>query len=143
MFGLDAETDVPAGSGTRLWGDGFEVETMINVRIAQAGWADFTPQATPDSKGNGDDAATRRVEHSDDQPADDEKADPHDSPPAARRRGGQVPPASTASAALGTTVVYCSSLAGNMFSRVTCSSNKNSISGYSGFTAISCRVTLQ
>ena len=37
LFGLDAETDVPAGSGTRLWGDGFEVETLINIRIAQAG----------------------------------------------------------------------------------------------------------
>ena len=37
MFGLDTETDVPAGSGARLWGDGFEVETLINVRIAQAG----------------------------------------------------------------------------------------------------------
>ena len=37
VFGLDAETDVPAGSGTRLWGDGFEVETLINIRIAQAG----------------------------------------------------------------------------------------------------------
>ena len=37
VFGLDTETDVPAGSGARLWGDGFEVETLINVRIAQAG----------------------------------------------------------------------------------------------------------
>ena len=37
VFGLDAESDVPAGSGARLWGDGFEVETLINVRIAQAG----------------------------------------------------------------------------------------------------------
>jgi glycosyltransferase involved in cell wall biosynthesis len=37
VFGLDSESDVPAGSGTRLWGDGFEVETLINVRIAQAG----------------------------------------------------------------------------------------------------------
>ena len=36
VFGLDTETDVPAGSGARLWGDGFEVETLINVRIAQA-----------------------------------------------------------------------------------------------------------
>jgi len=36
VFGLDAETRVPAGSGTRLWGDGFEVETLINIRIAQA-----------------------------------------------------------------------------------------------------------
>ena len=37
VFGLDTESDVPAGSGARLWGDGFEVETLINVRIAQAG----------------------------------------------------------------------------------------------------------
>ena len=37
VFGLYAESDVPAGSGTRLWGDGFEVETLINIRIAQAG----------------------------------------------------------------------------------------------------------
>jgi glycosyltransferase involved in cell wall biosynthesis len=36
VFGLDAKTDIPAGSGTRLWGDGFEVETLINIRIAQA-----------------------------------------------------------------------------------------------------------
>ena len=37
VFGLDTESDVPVGSGTRLWGDGFEVETLINIRIAQAG----------------------------------------------------------------------------------------------------------
>ena len=37
VFGLYAESDVPAGSGTRLWGDGFEVETLINIRIAQSG----------------------------------------------------------------------------------------------------------
>ena len=37
VFGLDAESDIPVGSGTRLWGDGFEVETLINIRIAQAG----------------------------------------------------------------------------------------------------------
>lgn len=37
VFGLDVETDIPAGSGTRLWGDGFEVETLINIRIAQVG----------------------------------------------------------------------------------------------------------
>jgi glycosyltransferase involved in cell wall biosynthesis len=36
VFGLDAETDIPADSGTRLWGDGFEVETLINIRIAKA-----------------------------------------------------------------------------------------------------------
>ena len=37
MFGLDPGSDVPDGGGTKLWGDGFEVETLINVRIAQAG----------------------------------------------------------------------------------------------------------
>ena len=37
VFGLQTESDIPVGSGTRLWGDGFEVETLINIRIAQAG----------------------------------------------------------------------------------------------------------
>jgi glycosyltransferase involved in cell wall biosynthesis len=37
VFGLQPESDVPHGDGTRLWGDGFEVETLINIRIAQAG----------------------------------------------------------------------------------------------------------
>jgi glycosyltransferase involved in cell wall biosynthesis len=36
VFGLDAESAIPAGGG-RLWGDGFEIETLINIRIAQAG----------------------------------------------------------------------------------------------------------
>ena len=36
VFGLDAEAPAPA-NGTRLWGDGFEVETLINIRVAQAG----------------------------------------------------------------------------------------------------------
>ena len=36
VFGLDAESPIPA-DGTRIWGDGFEVETLINIRIAQAG----------------------------------------------------------------------------------------------------------
>lgn len=36
VLGLDAESPVPA-DGTRLWGDGFEVETLINIRIALAG----------------------------------------------------------------------------------------------------------
>jgi glycosyltransferase involved in cell wall biosynthesis len=36
VFGLDTESAIPAGGG-RLWGDGFEVETLINIRIAQAG----------------------------------------------------------------------------------------------------------
>jgi glycosyltransferase involved in cell wall biosynthesis len=35
VFGLDAESPIPA-DGTRIWGDGFEVETLINIRIAQA-----------------------------------------------------------------------------------------------------------
>jgi glycosyltransferase involved in cell wall biosynthesis len=38
VFGLDAEAPAPA-DGTRLWGDGFEVETLINIRVAQAGLA--------------------------------------------------------------------------------------------------------
>jgi glycosyltransferase involved in cell wall biosynthesis len=38
VFGLDAASTTPAGSG-RLWGDGFEVETLINIRISQAGLA--------------------------------------------------------------------------------------------------------
>ena len=37
VFGLQTGSDIPVGSGTRLWGDGFEVETLINIRIAQAG----------------------------------------------------------------------------------------------------------
>src|SRR5208282_226325 len=37
VFGLDAESDVPVDGGTKLWGDGFEVETLINIRIAQVG----------------------------------------------------------------------------------------------------------
>ncbi|MGH3840166.1 MAG: glycosyltransferase family 2 protein [Pseudonocardiaceae bacterium] len=36
VFGLDPDSPVPA-DGTRLWGDGFEIETLINIRIAQAG----------------------------------------------------------------------------------------------------------
>jgi glycosyltransferase involved in cell wall biosynthesis len=35
VLGLDAESPVPA-DGTRLWGDGFEVETLMNIRVAQA-----------------------------------------------------------------------------------------------------------
>lgn len=30
-------TDTPAPAGEKLWGDGFEIETMINVRVARAG----------------------------------------------------------------------------------------------------------
>ena len=36
VLGLDATTPPPPG-GAKLWGDGFEVETLIHVRIAQAG----------------------------------------------------------------------------------------------------------
>jgi glycosyltransferase involved in cell wall biosynthesis len=36
VLGLDATTPRPSGGGT-LWGDGFEVETLIHVRVAQAG----------------------------------------------------------------------------------------------------------
>lgn len=36
VLGLDAESSSPVGGG-RLWGDGFEVETLINMRIAHAG----------------------------------------------------------------------------------------------------------
>jgi glycosyltransferase involved in cell wall biosynthesis len=38
VFDLDAESPVPV-DGTRLWGDGFEIETLINIRIAWAGLA--------------------------------------------------------------------------------------------------------
>jgi glycosyltransferase involved in cell wall biosynthesis len=38
VFGLLADTPPGAGSdGARLWGDGFEVETLINIRVAVAG----------------------------------------------------------------------------------------------------------
>jgi glycosyltransferase involved in cell wall biosynthesis len=36
VLGLDATSSPPSGN-SRLWGDGFEVETLINVRIAGAG----------------------------------------------------------------------------------------------------------
>jgi glycosyltransferase involved in cell wall biosynthesis len=35
-LGLDAEAEAPASS-IKLWGDGFEVEALINIRIASAG----------------------------------------------------------------------------------------------------------
>ena len=38
IFGLDAESPGPV-DGTRFWGDGFEIETLINIRIARAGLA--------------------------------------------------------------------------------------------------------
>jgi hypothetical protein len=37
LLGLETASDIPTGSGTRLWGDGFEVHTLINIRVAQAG----------------------------------------------------------------------------------------------------------
>jgi glycosyltransferase involved in cell wall biosynthesis len=36
VLGLDARTPRPPG-GVKLWGDGFEVETLIHVRVAKAG----------------------------------------------------------------------------------------------------------
>jgi glycosyltransferase involved in cell wall biosynthesis len=36
VLGLDATSPAPA-DGSRLWGDGFEVETLIHVRAAKAG----------------------------------------------------------------------------------------------------------
>jgi glycosyltransferase involved in cell wall biosynthesis len=37
VFGLDATSPPPADGDGRLWGDGFEVETLINIRAAKAG----------------------------------------------------------------------------------------------------------
>jgi glycosyltransferase involved in cell wall biosynthesis len=37
VLGLDAESPAPAGGDGRLWGDGFEIETLINIRVAEAG----------------------------------------------------------------------------------------------------------
>ena len=37
VFGLDATSPPPAERDGRLWGDGFEVETLINIRVAVAG----------------------------------------------------------------------------------------------------------
>lgn len=36
VFELDATSARPAGDG-RLWGDGFEIETLLNLRVARAG----------------------------------------------------------------------------------------------------------
>jgi glycosyltransferase involved in cell wall biosynthesis len=36
VLGLDAETVLPEDDGGHLWGDGFEIETLINIRIAAA-----------------------------------------------------------------------------------------------------------
>jgi glycosyltransferase involved in cell wall biosynthesis len=37
IIGLDATSPPPTDGDGRLWGDGFEVETLIHVRVAQAG----------------------------------------------------------------------------------------------------------
>lgn len=37
VLGLNSESSAQVDSNTRLWGDGFEVETLINIRAAQAG----------------------------------------------------------------------------------------------------------
>jgi len=39
VLGFDAATILPAGKSGCPWGDGFEIETLINVRIAAAGLA--------------------------------------------------------------------------------------------------------
>lgn len=38
-LGLDATTPAPSDSKRRMWGDGFEIETIIHVRVAKAGLA--------------------------------------------------------------------------------------------------------
>jgi glycosyltransferase involved in cell wall biosynthesis len=37
VFDLDWESPPPDENGGRLWGDGFEIETLINMRVATAG----------------------------------------------------------------------------------------------------------
>ena len=37
VLDLDVTSPPPEGSGGRLWGDGFEIETLIHIRIAKAG----------------------------------------------------------------------------------------------------------
>ncbi len=37
VIGLDATSPAPTAGDGRLWGDGFEVETLIHVRVAKAG----------------------------------------------------------------------------------------------------------
>lgn len=37
VLGLDSTSPAPQSGDGRLWGDGFEIETLINVRIAVAG----------------------------------------------------------------------------------------------------------
>ncbi len=36
LLGLDATSPPPVANGGKLWGDGFEVETLINIRVAVA-----------------------------------------------------------------------------------------------------------
>ena len=38
ILGVQA-IDVPVGGGTRLWGDGFELDALINIRVVRAGLA--------------------------------------------------------------------------------------------------------
>ena len=37
VFGLDSTTPAPVRGDGRLWGDGFEIETLLNLRAARAG----------------------------------------------------------------------------------------------------------
>jgi hypothetical protein len=37
VFGLDSTTPAPTRGDGRLWGDGFEIETLLNLRAARAG----------------------------------------------------------------------------------------------------------
>lgn len=37
VLALDPDTPAPADSDGRLWGDGFEVETLIHIRVAKSG----------------------------------------------------------------------------------------------------------
>ncbi|GAA2695641.1 glycosyltransferase family 2 protein [Actinoplanes palleronii] len=39
VFDLDSTSPAPAGADGRLWGDGFEIETLLNLRAARAGLA--------------------------------------------------------------------------------------------------------
>lgn len=37
VLGLDPDAPAPDGDGSQLWGDGFEVETLIHIRVAKSG----------------------------------------------------------------------------------------------------------
>jgi glycosyltransferase involved in cell wall biosynthesis len=37
VLGLDSTTPAPDGRDGRLWGDGFEIETLIHIRVAKSG----------------------------------------------------------------------------------------------------------